>query len=89
MGWSSCPLRACCHVQDQRRRRAATQRLRLSDAIRRAVRGNGWVTPAGSPPGERAVEAATAIGDIAHRGTNEPARQDALAQLPKWMEETR
>jgi hypothetical protein len=41
------------------------------------------------PPGKRAAEAATAVGDIAHRGTNEPARHDALARLPKWMEERR
>ena len=30
----------------------------------------------------------TATG-TAHVGTNEPARQDALARLPKWLEETR
>jgi dienelactone hydrolase len=33
--------------------------------------------------------AATAAGGLAHVGTNEPARQDALARLPKWLEETR
>jgi hypothetical protein len=33
--------------------------------------------------------AATAVSGIAHVGTNEPARQDALARLPKWLEETR
>ena len=25
---------------------------------------------------------------LAHVGTNEPARQDALERLPKWLEET-
>jgi dienelactone hydrolase len=33
--------------------------------------------------------AATAAGGMAHAGTNEPARQDALERLPKWVEETR
>ena len=33
--------------------------------------------------------ATTAAGGVAHVGTNEPARQDALARLPKWLEETR
>jgi dienelactone hydrolase len=33
--------------------------------------------------------AATAAGGVAHVGTNEPARQDALERLPKWSEETR
>jgi dienelactone hydrolase len=33
--------------------------------------------------------AATAKGGEAHVGTNEPARQDALARLPRWLEETR
>ena len=33
--------------------------------------------------------AATAAGGMAHVGTNEPAREDALARLPKWLEETR
>jgi dienelactone hydrolase len=32
--------------------------------------------------------AATAANGTAHVGTNEPARQDALARLPKWLEET-
>jgi dienelactone hydrolase len=32
--------------------------------------------------------AASAAGGVAHVGTNEPARQDALARLPKWLEET-
>jgi hypothetical protein len=31
--------------------------------------------------------ATTATG-TAHVGTNEPARQDAMARLPKWLEET-
>jgi dienelactone hydrolase len=34
-------------------------------------------------------DAATAVGGRAHVGTNEPARQDALARLPKWLEEAR
>lgn len=33
--------------------------------------------------------AATAAGGMAHVGTNEPARQDALARLPKWLEDAR
>ena len=33
--------------------------------------------------------AVTAAGGLAHVGTNEPARQDALARLPKWLEEPR
>jgi dienelactone hydrolase len=33
--------------------------------------------------------AATAAGGLTHLGTNEPARQDALARRPKWLEETR
>ena len=32
--------------------------------------------------------AATTASGLAHVGTNEPARQDALARLPKWLEET-
>jgi dienelactone hydrolase len=31
--------------------------------------------------------AATAVGGQAHVGTNEPARQDALQRVPKWLEE--
>jgi dienelactone hydrolase len=30
--------------------------------------------------------AATAVGGQAHVGTNEPARQDALARVPQWLE---
>jgi hypothetical protein len=30
--------------------------------------------------------AATAAGGMAHVGTNEPAREDALARLPKWLD---
>jgi dienelactone hydrolase len=30
--------------------------------------------------------AVSAEGGVAHVGTNEPARQDALARLPKWLE---
>ena len=30
--------------------------------------------------------AATAPGGKAHAGTNEPARQDALARVPRWLE---
>ncbi|MGD0107758.1 MAG: dienelactone hydrolase family protein [Rhodopila sp.] len=32
--------------------------------------------------------AATTASGLAHVGTNEPARQDALARVPKWLEET-
>jgi dienelactone hydrolase len=32
--------------------------------------------------------AATAVGGKAHVGTNEPAREDALARVPRWLEET-
>jgi hypothetical protein len=31
--------------------------------------------------------AATAATGTAHVGTNEPARQDALARVPKWLED--
>lgn len=33
--------------------------------------------------------AATAVGGRAHVGTNEPGREDALARVPKWLEEAR
>lgn len=33
--------------------------------------------------------AATTASGLAHVGTNEPARLDALARVPKWLEETR
>ena len=32
--------------------------------------------------------AATAVGGRAHVGTNEPAREDALARVPQWLEAT-
>jgi dienelactone hydrolase len=35
------------------------------------------------------TEAASAATGTAHVGTNEPARQDAMDRLPKWLEETR
>jgi hypothetical protein len=35
------------------------------------------------------IGAATAVGGRVHVGTNEPAFEDALARLPKWLEEPR
>ena len=35
------------------------------------------------------IGAATAVGGKVHVGTNEPAFEDALARLPKWLEEPR
>ena len=78
MGGSSCPLRAWLPCPRSTPRSCRNAKAR---AIRRALRGNGWVAPAGSPPGKVGAAAAV-MGDIAHRGTNEPARQDARARLP-------
>jgi hypothetical protein len=47
-----------------------------------------WLGSAGGVTARGRGGAAAVMGDIAHRGTNEPARQDARALLPKWMEET-
>jgi hypothetical protein len=40
------------------------------------------------PLGLLSSGAATTASGSAHVGTNEPARQDALTRVPKWLEET-